>query len=190
MDRANESFVYWGSSEDYSPDRRMVLRTLNSRDVTIADLNGDKYPELIFANEGNTDEEAGALRASEDHSERPSTHLPGERTSALTVTDLNGDGFPEIVLANAYRLKSRELGMYNTVDNCSPQGDLPSLDPHEQLINVPSVAQPTLLPSNQLGGLGAEFNLRHQQRMVSWETMTPRSANRSSTSRRLSVNRW
>ena len=44
-------------------------------DVRIADLNGDKYPELIFANEGNTDEEAGALiywgGASGHHSERP-----------------------------------------------------------------------------------------------------------------------
>ena len=123
MDRANQSLVYWGSSEGYSPDRRMVLRTINGRDVRIADLNGDKYPELIFANEGNTDEEAGALiywgGASGHHSERPSTHLPGDRTSALTVADLNGDAYPEIVLANAYRLKTRELGMYNTVDTVS-----------------------------------------------------------------------
>ena len=123
VDRANESFVYWGSSEGYSPDRRMVLRTINSRDVRIADLNGDEYPELIFANEGNIDEEAGALiywgGASGDPTERRSTHLPGDRTSALTVADLNGDAYPEIVLANAYRLKTRELGMYNTVDTVS-----------------------------------------------------------------------
>ena len=35
------------------------------------------------------------------------------------MADLNGDAYPEIVLANAYRLKTRELGMYNTVDTVS-----------------------------------------------------------------------
>ena len=33
-------------------------------------------------------------------------------------------------------------------------------------------------------------NLRHQNRMASYDTVTPRSARRSSTSRKLSVNRW
>ena len=41
--------------------------------------------------------------------------------------------------------------------NCSPQVDLPALNPHEQLINVPYVAQATLLPSNRLGVLGPEL---------------------------------
>ena len=41
--------------------------------------------------------------------------------------------------------------------HCSPEVDLPALNPHEQFINVPNIAQPTLLLSNRLGVLGAEF---------------------------------
>ena len=120
VDRANESYLYWGSAEGYSPDRRLVLRTVNCRDVAAHDLDRDGCPDLIFANEGNTDAEGGAIiywgSRGGDFSQRPSTHLRGERTSAIAVADLNGDGISEVVLANAYRLRSRELGMYNIVD--------------------------------------------------------------------------
>ncbi len=37
--------------------------------------------------------------------------------------------------------------------NCWPEVDLPALNPHEQFINVPNIAQPTLLPSDRLGVL-------------------------------------
>ena len=123
VDRANQSYVYWGSAEGYSADRRLVLRTVNGCDVVVEDLDGDGHPELVFANEGNTDKEGGVLvywgSRSGDYSRRPATHLPGERTSAVAVADLNGDGTPEIVLANAYRLRTRELGMYNIVETVS-----------------------------------------------------------------------
>ena len=120
VDRDNQSFVYWGSAQGYSPDRRLALRTVNGRDVAVADLDGDGHLDLVFANEGNTDAEGGALLywggGNGDYAHRPSTHLPGERTSAVAVADLNADGFPEIVLANSYRLKTREMGMYNILD--------------------------------------------------------------------------
>ena len=123
VDRDNRSFIYWGSSNGYSAERRLVLKTINCRDVTIADLNGDRYPDLVFANEGNTDEEGGALiywgTTGGAYNQTPSTHLPGERSSAVAVADLNQDGFPEIALANSYRLKTREMGMYNIVDTVS-----------------------------------------------------------------------
>ncbi len=123
VDRDNRSFIYWGSSKGYSAERRLVIKTVNCRDVTIADVNGDRHPDLIFANEGNTDEEGGALiywgTADGAYNQTASTHLPGERSSAVAVADLNRDGFPEIALANSYRLKTREMGMYNIVDTVS-----------------------------------------------------------------------
>ena len=115
VDRANRSYVYWGSAEGYDAERRLLLKTVNGRDVAIHDLDRDGHPDLVFANEGNTDEDGGALiywgSSGGDYSHRPATHLPGERTSAVAVADLNGDEVPEIVLANAYRLRSRELGI-------------------------------------------------------------------------------
>ena len=123
VDPHNESFVYWGSPDGYSAERRQVLRTVNSRDVKVADLDRDGHLDLVFANEGNTDAEGGALlywgTSEGDYTGREAVHLPGDRSSAVEVADLNGDGFPEVVLANAYRLKTREMGMYNIVDTVS-----------------------------------------------------------------------
>ena len=61
VDPHNESFVYWGSPDGYSAERRQVLRTVNGRDVKVADLDRDGHLDLVFANEGNTDAEGGAL---------------------------------------------------------------------------------------------------------------------------------
>ena len=41
--------------------------------------------------------------------------------------------------------------------NCSPQVDLPALNPQEEFINVPNITQPTLLPSDRLGVLRSEL---------------------------------
>ena len=61
VDPHNESFIYWGSSDGFSAERRQVLRTVNGRDVKVADLDRDGHLDLVFANEGNTDAEGGAL---------------------------------------------------------------------------------------------------------------------------------
>lgn len=120
VDAFQKSFIYWGSKSGFSPDRRTTVKTINSRDVKIADLDRDGFPDLIFANEGNEPGEGGASiywGAREGRfDESRVTNLPGERSSSVDVRDLNGDSFPDLVLANSFRLKTRELGMYNIVD--------------------------------------------------------------------------
>ena len=34
----------------------------------------------------------------------------------MAATDLNGDGWPDVVLANRFRLRAREMGIYNIID--------------------------------------------------------------------------
>jgi len=134
-DHFNQSYVYWGSREGYSKERRSALRTVNARDVKVADLNRDGYLEIVFANQGNTSGESGALiywgNSNGNYSEARSTLLPGEFSSAVALADLNGDGYTDIVLANKFRLRGRDLGIYNMVDSMaissyiywgSPQG--------------------------------------------------------------------
>ena len=120
VDAFQQSFIYWGSKSGFSPERRTALKTINGRDIKIADLNRDGFADLVFANEGNEPGEGGAsiYWGSRDgrFDESRMTNLPGERSSSVAVSDLNGDGFPEVVLANSFRLKARELGMYNIVD--------------------------------------------------------------------------
>ena len=46
------AYVYWGSRDGYSPRAKTELPTRWAAGVAAADLNGDGYPELVFANQG------------------------------------------------------------------------------------------------------------------------------------------
>ena len=119
-DNFNQSFVYWGSSKGYSADRRLNLKTINGRDVKIADLNRDGASDLVFANEGNSAKDGGITiywgTLQGEFSAERFQHLPGEFSSGLDVADFNGDGHLDIALANAFRLKGRELGIYDIIE--------------------------------------------------------------------------
>ena len=119
-DNFNQSFVYWGSSKGYSADRRLNLKTINGRDVKIADLNRDGALDLVFANEGNSAKDGGITiywgTIQGEFSAERFQHLPGEFSSGLDVADFNGDGHLDIALANAFRLKGRELGIYDIIE--------------------------------------------------------------------------
>jgi hypothetical protein len=119
-DNFNQSFVYWGSSKDYSADRRLNLKTINGRDIKIADLNRDGASDLVFANEGNSAKDGGITiywgTIQGEFSAERSQHLPGEFSSGLDIADFNGDGHLDIALANAFRLKGRELGIYDIIE--------------------------------------------------------------------------
>ena len=110
----NESFLYWGSPDGFSADRRLSLSTAVASDVTIVDLNQDGFLEIVFANEGSGANRGGAMvywgSAGGSYSKDQRTVLPGQRSSAVAVADLNGDQVPEIILANRYRPLMREPG--------------------------------------------------------------------------------
>ena len=49
-DYFTSSFIYWGSSSGYSATNRTELPTSGCTGASVNDLNGDNYPEIIFAN--------------------------------------------------------------------------------------------------------------------------------------------
>ena len=116
----NHSYLYWGSEQGFSVDRRDLLPTTFASDVRISDLNGDSVSEIVFANAGRGNDPGGISiywgSPQGRYGEQRHTQLPGERSTGLALDDLNGDGFPEIVLANQYRPLRREPGDIRELD--------------------------------------------------------------------------
>ena len=108
----NASFLYWGSKDGFSIERRQSLPTAAATDVAVADLDRDGSPEVVFANEGSGADLGGAMiywgGAGGSYAADRRTLLPGQRSSAVALADLNGDRVPEVVLANRYRPLLRE----------------------------------------------------------------------------------
>ena len=113
VDKYQLSYVYWGSARGFSTQNRTQLPTINATDVEIADLNRDGSPDIVFANEGNSEIESGASiywgDKSGTYSADRCTKLLGLYSSAVEVADINGDGVPDLIVVNQYRLGPKPL---------------------------------------------------------------------------------
>lgn len=104
------SYIYWGSQAGFEQNRRTELPTLGATAAAVADLNGDGYPDLLFANSGKAYE--GLLKpgngnlsflywgSAQGFSAQNLSALPTAVASDVKVADLNRDGVPEIIFAN------------------------------------------------------------------------------------------
>jgi len=105
------SYVYWGSAQGYDVARRTELPTLGARDVKVADLNRDGFPEVVFANKvgkssfvywGSRGPRGGLAQ---DHR----TALPTEQASRCAIADLNEDGLLDLVFSQEHNGKTNEF---------------------------------------------------------------------------------
>jgi len=105
------AYIYWGGPDGYSASHRTELPTNWAYGVAAADLNGDGYPDLVFANEGA---EAGIENLAPDKGLSSYIYwgsatgydiarrglLPTHGARGVVITDINHDGFPDIAFIN------------------------------------------------------------------------------------------
>ena len=104
------SYIYWGSSSGFSVTNRGELPTLGTDGLShaprnvIADLNGDGYLDIVFANhtDGSTYKVNSYIYwgSSSGFSKSSRAELPTSGASGCSVADLNGDGNLDIVFSN------------------------------------------------------------------------------------------
>ena len=103
-----DSFIYWGSQGGFEPGRRTLLPTRGAEAVAVADLNGDGWKEVVFANSGlSYHVPVDRFNRSFIYWGAASGYSPDRRTSLKTVlardveiSDLDRDGALDLVFAS------------------------------------------------------------------------------------------
>lgn len=102
--RATLSSVYWGSETGISDASRTDLPTTGPVGALAADLNGDAYQEIVFANnrsDSSTEVDSSVYWGSADgYSADARTDLPTAGAWDVESEDLNGDGWSDLVFCN------------------------------------------------------------------------------------------
>ncbi|MCB9745854.1 MAG: putative metal-binding motif-containing protein [Alphaproteobacteria bacterium] len=100
------SYVYWGSSSGWSSSDRTSLPALGCRDVKIGDVNGDSYPDIVFANQynGSTYYVNSYIYygTSSGYSTAYREDLPTEGSLHVELGDFNQDGYEDVVFGGYY----------------------------------------------------------------------------------------
>lgn len=107
--RSVESWVYRGGPDGLSADRRVGLPTVGASDVEIADVDGDGWLDLAFANrwDGSSAASADAYRVDvtvylggpDGFAPERVLRVPGFGTAQVAAADLDGDGWVDLALA-------------------------------------------------------------------------------------------
>ena len=109
----NRSAVYWGSKLGFDAERRADLPTVSAQAVATGDLNGDGFPEVVFASNGlsyqftREGNDFSVVRPVSDiywgsgdgYSPRRTTQLPTRFARDVAIADLNRDRAPDLVFA-------------------------------------------------------------------------------------------
>lgn len=93
------SYVYWGSVNGYSEDRRTELWSEGISGIASGDLNRDGFPDLVFANEVS-DVSFIYWGGIEGFSNGDRTDVPTRGAKGVAIADLDQDGALDLIFAN------------------------------------------------------------------------------------------
>ncbi len=157
--------IYWGKGQEkYSEKRRTTLPGERSAALALADLDGDRFPDIVVANryrplkrdpeekrELDTDSVTDAISSfiywgsREGYEAARRTELPTLAAAGVAAGDLNGDGLIDLAFANGPQLTGHaaaSAGAGSYVYWNSPQGfqahrrsTFPTLNPQDCLID-------------------------------------------------------
>ena len=93
------SYIYWGGPEGYSTEDRTELPTLGAHAAISGDLNGDRLPDLVFA---NSSEDVSFIywNGPQGFAPHRRSQITAHNAHDAAIADLDGDGYPELVFAN------------------------------------------------------------------------------------------
>ncbi len=112
------STVYWGSSGGLSAEHSTALPTNGTRDVEIADLDGDGWLDLAFASYyGETGRSTDSLvywGSATGFSEEARSALPTDGAFRVRAGDVDHDGWQDLVFGSYYGVEgySTEAAIY------------------------------------------------------------------------------
>ncbi len=102
--RLQENYIYWGSSDGFSPARRSALMGKGTRGVSIADLDRDGYLDVIFLNTGLSAEDKNLdayiyWGGPSGFVTTQRTEIPSGGSGLPLAADFNSDGHLDLVFA-------------------------------------------------------------------------------------------
>lgn len=162
------AFLFAGGADGISEKRLKRLPALQARDALLADLNGDKWPEIVLANssDGKTSRVPSYIYwgSADGFSPEHRTDLPTLGANGASAADFNGDGFTDLIFANSSDDHTHDVQSY--IYWGSSTGFAPYLRSELQGFGAASVnaadldgdGRPEVVLVNQYSGKAAEIN--------------------------------